>query len=123
MPNYTAQEDIKDVLQIILAVLARPCINKGHAKSTINRATHVAYAELQSMKKRLEHALAVIDPDGISPEEMKRHNQSVTDAIAQNRQASTKDFPRPMSVLQCADCGKVGVSTGHQECQFPNDHG
>ena len=26
------------------------------------------------------------------------------------------------TVTQCADCGKRGERTGHQDCQFPQDH-
>jgi hypothetical protein len=33
-----------------------------------------------------------------------------------------EDFPRPRSVERCADCGAEGERTGHQACQFPEDH-
>lgn len=38
-------------------------------------------------------------------------------AVAQRRR---RDYPRPVSM--CADCGKPGERTGHQDCQFPNNH-
>lgn len=28
----------------------------------------------------------------------------------------------PKPAVQCADCGRIGQTTGHQECQHPQDH-
>lgn len=57
----TASEDIRDVLQVLQLVSARPCIvNKASAKS---RGTAIAYAELTRITKRLTEALAKLEPE------------------------------------------------------------
>jgi DNA-binding MarR family transcriptional regulator len=56
--EYTAAEDIRDVLQLITLVNERPCLTK-HAE----RGTAILYRELFAAKKRLEHALGIIEAD------------------------------------------------------------
>ena len=43
--------------------------------------------------------------------EMRKTNEGVNAAI--------RDI---VSAMRCADCGKTGERTGHQDCQFPQDH-
>lgn len=55
--DYTPAEDIRDVLQVLMLVKARPALKL----SGENRGTAIGYAELQRMVKRLNDALAKIE--------------------------------------------------------------
>lgn len=61
MKDYTAAEDIRDVLQVISLVGKRPYLT-GKAE---HRATGISYRELFAIEKRLEHALELVEKTGL----------------------------------------------------------
>lgn len=56
-----SSQDIRDVLQVLNVVMARPCVNKS-AAGNMNRGTIIAYAEIQRIRKLLTGVLGVIEP-------------------------------------------------------------
>lgn len=107
--NQPPNEDIRNALQILADVAARPAFKKSGT-----RATLIAYGEIVNIRKLLGHALEQLEDQ---PDASAQHNANEVAAIKRG------DFMRPMGVpeIQCPDCGKRGEGRGHQDCQFPSD--
>lgn len=66
--EYTPAEDINDVLQLIVLIKDRPCINPRG--TGVNRACAIGYAELEVIRKRLTHAVEKLQESGDFPRPM-----------------------------------------------------